>query len=293
MLSDAGYGLLMVIGVLAAKAKLRLSAQAKKTADMFLFCGVATVFWGALFGSWFGDLAPTIARQYFGREMGSLALWLDPVEKAMSLMLWCFLFGIVHLFAGYAVRAAQLWRRGKKADAVCDSLFVCLFTAGLAPLGASLLTPVPAWLGGVAKWVLLAGALGIVLTAGRKSKRLGGKLGVGLYGLYNAAAGMLGDVLSYSRLLALGLATGIIAQVVNLLGTMPKNMAVKSVALPVVLLVGHGVNMAINLIGAYVHTNRLQYVEFFSKFYEGGGRKFLPFAAHTKYYQVKEEAVHG
>ncbi|MCC8135661.1 MAG: V-type ATP synthase subunit I, partial [Ruminococcus sp.] len=110
-----------------------------------------------------------------------------------------------------------------------------------------------------------------------------------LYALYNTATGYLSDILSYSRLLALGLATGSIAGVINLIGTMPENTVVKAVLLVVVFIVGHTANLAINLLGAYVHTDRLQFVELFSKFYEGGGREFKPLSIKTNYIKLKEE----
>ena len=97
------------------------------------------------------------------------------------------------------------------------------------------------------------------------------------------------EILSYSRLLALGLATGSIASVINLIGTMPKNPFVKAVLLIVVFIVGHTANLAINLLGAYVHTDRLQFVELFSKFYTGGGREFAPLTVNTQYIKFKEE----
>ena len=130
-----------------------------------------------------------------------------------------------------------------------------------------------------------------MLTSGRSSKKLLGKLGGGLYGLYNVGSGYLGDVLSYSRLLALSLCTGVIAQVVNMLGTIPSNPVAKGILLFFVFIFGHTVNIAINMIGTYVHTNRLQYVELYSKFYEGGGRAFAPFGTNTKYISLKEEKV--
>ena len=133
------------------------------------------------------------------------------------------------------------------------------------------------------------GAVLTVLTSGRSAKNIIGKLGGGLYGLYNTASGYLGDILSYSRLLALGLSTGVIATVINLLGTMPGNKVAKLILFIIVFLLGHTANIAINLIGTYVHTNRLQYVEFFSKFYEGGGRSFTPLKADTKHFRFKEE----
>ncbi|MDE7104349.1 MAG: V-type ATP synthase subunit I, partial [Ruminococcus sp.] len=108
---------------------------------------------------------------------------------------------------------------------------------------------------------------------------------------YNTATGYLSDILSYSRLLALGLATGSIASVINLIGTMPENKIIKLILLVVVFIVGHIANLAINLLGAYVHTDRLQFVELFSKFYTGGGREFNPFTVNTEYIRFKGENI--
>ena len=138
-------------------------------------------------------------------------------------------------------------------------------------------------------YMLIAGVIMLVLTAGRTSKSIFGKFFGGLYALYNTATGYFGDILSYSRLLALGLATGSIASVINLIGTMPENKIFKLILLIVVFVVGHIANLAINLLGAYVHTDRLQFVELFSKFYTGGGREFSPLTVNTKYIKFKEE----
>lgn len=289
MLSDAGYGVIMVIAMLIAKAKLKLEPKMKKTVNMFLYCGISTVFWGTMFGSWFGDAPQVIAREFFGKEIGSTAVWFEPVNDPMKLLLYSFLFGIIHLFAGLAVRFYMLWKDGKKLDAFCDVIPVYLLVAGIAPLGAGIIIDVPQTLTNVGKYVALVGAVLTVLTSGRSSKNIIGKLGGGLYGLYNTASGYLGDILSYSRLLALGLSTGVIATVINLLGTMPGNKIAKLILFIGVFLLGHTANIAINLIGTYVHTNRLQYVEFFSKFYEGGGRSFTPLKADTKHFRFKEE----
>ena len=141
----------------------------------------------------------------------------------------------------------------------------------------------------IAKYVAIAGVVLIVLTNSRSSKNIVARLGGGLYGLYNIASGYLSDILSYSRLLALGLATGSIASVVNMMGAMVQNPVAKAIMLAVVFVVGHALNMAINVLGAYVHTNRLQFVELFSKFYEGGGRAFEPLKFNTKFFKFKEE----
>ncbi len=289
MLSDAGYGLLMVISMLFVKFKYKLESNTKKTVDMFLYCGVSTLFWGAMFGSWFGDIVQVVGREFFGKDIPSLALWFEPVNDPMKMLLYSFLFGIMHLFLGLGIRFYTLWKNNQKLDAVLDVIPVYLLVTGVAPIGAGVVLDVPETISSIGKKLALAGAVLIILTSGRSAKNIIGKLGGGLYELYNTGAGYMGDILSYSRLLALGLSTGVVASVINLLGTMPSNKILKAIMLIFVFIFGQGVNLAINLIGAYVHTNRLFFVEFFSKFYEGGGRAFTPLKMNTSYFKIKEE----
>lgn len=289
MLSDAGYGFLMVLGTTIALRKFKLESAMRKTLTMFRNCGISTIIWGALFGSWFGDIVQVVGREFFHKEIGSIALWFQPLDDPIKLLLYSFGLGILHLFLGVAVSFKMAWNEGRKTDAFLDTIPIYLTITGVAPLGASILTSVPSILKTVGSYMLIAGVVLLVLTSGRSSKSIFGKLFGGLYALYNTATGYLGDILSYSRLLALGLATGSIAGVINLIGTMPQNMAVKTVLLIVVFIVGHIANLAINLLGAYVHTDRLQFVELFSKFYTGGGREFSPLAVNTKYIKFKEE----
>jgi V/A-type H+-transporting ATPase subunit I len=286
MLSDAGYGLLMVIFSIFAKKKMKVTGNLKKMADMVLYCGISTVFWGAMFGGFFGDLIPTVCKTFLGMtDMPSLAIWMEPMNNSIELLLYCFLFGIIHLMAGVLIRGYMLIRDKNYLGAICDTIPVMVFVAGFAIVGASFFTQIPQNIKSMGSGILLAGAVLIVLTAGRSSKNILGKLGGGLYGLYNAASGYLGDILSYSRLLALGLVTGVIANVINLLAAMGGNIII----FILIFLLGHTVNIAINLIGTYVHTSRLQYVEFFSKFYEGSGRSFTPFKIKSKFFTIKEE----
>ena len=291
MLSDAGYGLVMLIGTTIALKKFRLEDSMRKTLTMFRNCGISTIFWGALFGSWFGDIVQVVGREFFGKEVGSIALWFEPIDDPIKLLLFSFGLGILHLFLGVAVSFKMSWDSGEKAGAVCDALSIYMIILGVAPLGASILTDVPKILTKVGSYLLIAGVILLVLTAGRSSKSIFGKFFGGLYALYNTATGWLSDILSYSRLLALGLATGSIAGVINLMGTMPGNIVVKAIVLVVVFIVGHTANLAINLLGAYVHTDRLQFVELFSKFYTGGGREFSPLTVNTKYIKFKEENI--
>jgi V/A-type H+-transporting ATPase subunit I len=289
MLSDAGYGLVMVIGTMIALKKFKLEDSMRKTLTMFRNCGISTVIWGALFGSWFGDIVQVVGREFFHTEVGSIALWFEPIDDPIKLLLFSFGLGILHLFLGVAVSFKMSWDEGKKVGAFLDTVPVYLIILGVAPLGASILTEVPSALKTIGSYMLIAGVILLVLTAGRSSKSIFGKFFGGLYALYNTATGWLSDILSYSRLLALGLATGSIAGVINLMGSMPSNIVVKAIVLVIVFIVGHTANLAINLLGAYVHTDRLQFVELFSKFYTGGGREFSPLTVNTKYIKFKEE----
>ena len=289
MLSDAGYGVVMVLVTSLVLKKCKLEEKMRKTMTMFLYCGISTIFWGALFGSWFGDIVQVVGREFFGKEIGSIALWFQPLDDPMRLLLFSFGLGICHLFLGLGVNFYKLWKAGQKADAVCDVIPVMLTVLGAAPLAAGILTDVLALLSTIGKYVAIAGVALIILTAGRSSKSIFMRFFGGIYGLYNVATGYLSDILSYSRLLALGLATGSIASVINLIGTMPQNLVVKAILLVIVFIVAHSANLAINLLGAYVHTDRLQFVELFSKFYEGGGKPFEPLAVQTKYIQFKED----
>ena len=311
MLSDAGYGLLMVLATGGALLfKRDMERRMKNNCKMYLLCGLSTVFWGAMYGSWFGDVGHVIMEKFFGRNINPLPpLWTDAVSDTMNVLIMCFILGLAHLFWGVLMKGWNDIKHKQPLDAVFDTVPTFLTVIGIAPiffglfaqdsvpenytkLGTvlfNIFTAVHTSLGKVNVYILIAGLVLVIATAGRHSKSIGGKLGGGFYAVYNLFSGYLGDVLSYARLLALGMATGVIAQVMNMLGTLPSNPAVRLVMFVPVFIAGHMANMAINLIGAYVHTNRLQYVEFFSKFYEGGGRAFEPFEAKTTFYRFKED----
>jgi V/A-type H+-transporting ATPase subunit I len=291
MLSDAGYGVLMTIGSWFILKKTGVEGSMRKTMKMFFYCGISTTIWGALFGSWFGDIVQVICTNFLGYEKApSLALWFEPINDPIKLLLFSFIIGICHLFLGLIVFAVMQWKQGNKISAIFDTVPIMMTVLGAAPLAGSILAPgIPAVVMNIAKYLAIAGVVLIVLTNSRSSKNIVARLGGGLYGLYNIASGYLSDILSYSRLLALGLATGSIASVVNMMGAMVQNPVAKAIMLAVVFVVGHALNMAINVLGAYVHTNRLQFVELFSKFYEGGGRAFEPLKFNTKFFKFKEE----
>ncbi len=286
MLSDAGYGILMVLFSLFAEKKLKVRGNMKKSVNMVYYSGISSIIFGALFGGWFGDLIPVICTHFLKMEKApDLAIWLDPVSNSIKLLLYCLGFGILHLFAGVLLNGYKLLKNKNYTGAIFDTIPTIIFVCGFAIFGAGFLVEIPESIKGVGNKLLLAGAVLIVLTAGRSAKNIIGKFGAGLYALYNITSGYLGDILSYSRLLALGLVTGVIASSINLMATMPGNVFL----FILIFIVGHTINIAINLIGTYVHTNRLQYVEFFSKFYEGEGVVFTPFRINSKHFIIKED----
>ncbi|MCR4891043.1 MAG: V-type ATP synthase subunit I [Lachnospiraceae bacterium] len=297
MLSDAAYGLIMALatGILMLKYK-KMEYGMKKTLRMFFFCGIGTIISGVLFGSYFGDMIPVVSRTFFGKEI-QVWCWIDPLNQPMKMLVLSFAIAIVHLFAGLGILFYTDVKNGKIKDAIYDAVFWYMLVGGLIVFGLTTdivlnmlqLSPfVPASVGQVGAIVAAIGAVGIVLTGGRESRNWFKRLLKGLYALYNVT-GYLSDILSYSRLLALGLATSVISQVFNKMGTMGGNGFFGIIMFIVVAILGHSLNLAINALGAYVHTNRLTFVEFFGKFYEGGGKKFTPFAMNTKYYKIKEE----
>ena len=301
MLSDAAYGIIMAVACgLLVYRKRNMEPNMRKLLMMFFYCGISTTVFGFLFGSFFGDSVNIIATTFFNRPDISLpSLWMSPINEPMRMLAFCFAIGVLHLFVGLGAKFYMCWRDKRYLDALYDVVFWYMLVGGAIlylmtmPMFTGMLamkTTLPAAVGKIAAVAAVIGAVGIVLTAGRESKNWFKRILKGLYGVYGIS-GYLSDILSYSRLLALGLATGVIATVFNKMGSMLGGNFFGAVVFILVFLIGHALNMAINILGAYVHTNRLTFVEFFGKFYGGGGRKFEPFAVHTKYFKTTEEEI--
>ena len=264
MFADAGYGLLFVIIAFIAVPLIGIKGNLKKSIQMFGWCGVSCIVMGLLFGGIFGDLPVRISTAMFGGSEFKLALLLDPIKEPLVFLVISIGVGALHLITGMAIKFYMLCKRGKWLDAILDIGLWWVLFAGIALMAA-----------GITPWLLIGAAVAIVLTGGRNEKKwimkpVKGLLG--LYGLINYGS----DLLSYSRILALGLASSIIAQVVNIMGTMGGSSFVGWIMLIAIGLVGHLINIGLNALGTFVHTSRLQYIEFFGKFYEDGGRKFKP-----------------
>lgn len=300
MFSDAGYGIIMTLGCFLLIKKFKnMEDGLRKSLKMFMFCGISTTFWGIMYGSFFGDAVAVIGKTFFNADVSIPPLWFNPVEGAnsMTLLMVCFLFGIIHLFTGLGMKAYICIKNKAYLDILYDVVSWMLLVGGgilalltmdmMKTMTGFVLPPVFATVGGVCAAV---GAVIILLFEGRGSKPVK-RLLKGAYGLYGVTS-YLSDILSYSRLLALGLATGVIAQVFNQIASMFGG-GIGVIPFIAIFIIGHSLNIGINALGAYVHTNRLQFVEFFGKFYEGGGVKFAPFNIKTKYYKIKEEIFNG
>lgn len=284
MFSDAAYGLLLIFGTWWLQKTYRPDPPMAANLRLFRNCGVSTFLWGLVFGSFFGDAPAVIVNHYFGTNWKMPAL-IDPINDAMTLMVISIVFGLVQIMTGIGAKFYVLWKNGDRTGAVFDCGFWLLLLTGVALLAAGMVAqPV---LQTVGIGLMIASAVGLVLTQGR-DKKGPMKLLSGFASLYDVT-GYVSDLMSYTRLLALGLTTGVMGQVFNTLSTMFGTGIVSIIPMLLVFLVGHAINFGLNALGAYVHTIRLQYVEMFSKFYEGGGRKFRPFAFHSEYTTLQEE----
>lgn len=286
MFSDAGYGLLMTIGCFVILKKFDLEGTTWKMIKLFFYCGISTFVWGALFGGWFGDVVTVFSSTFLGKAAELKPLWFNPLDDPMKLLILSLILGVIHLFIGMGIQAYMEIREGKWMDAICGEGVWYLTILGLAALlGGSTLG-----IGGIGtagKWMSILGAAGVLLAGARGKKGIGMLTGA-FANLYNITS-WLSDILSYARLLALGLATGVIAQVVNTMGSLFGGGIAGLVLFVLIFAVGHAINFAINMLGAFIHSARLQYVEFFGKFYVDGGEPFDPFRKKTKYIRFENE----
>lgn len=287
IIGDMGYGLLMLLcgGWLWWKNKARPTGMSR-LAGAFAIGGFFAIVWGGLFNSLFGLTifgASNTVMPNPQTDMWSLAGIAVPSVLIISMIV-----GVCQLFVGYICRAVQAWRRGNVLDGIFDGVIWAIFSVGviLAILGFIEEANLPALRlvgGGMAGGSLLLA----VLTAGRKEKGFG-KFTKGFgaaYGVINYAS----DILSYARLYGLMLSGAVIAQIIAQYSTQfltSGNMALILLG-GVILLVGHGFNLVMNLLGAYIHDARLQYVEFYGRFYEGDGTLFKPLGGEHKYVYLR------
>ena len=273
--ADVGYGLVLLLATMFVLKVVNLSSQMRKSIKFFFYLSFSVIFWGLLYGSYFGATIPGMWRL------------VDPASQYNDLLIGSIVFGVVHIFVGLAIKAYMLIRDGKSLEAVYDVLFWYMALIGGMLFLIFKLMNLSAVVANVSMWVMIAGMVGIVLTGGREAKGVGAKLGGGLYSLYGISS-YVGDFVSYSRLMALGLSGGFIASAINMIAGMIGGNWFGMIFIPVILIAGHLFNMFLSFLGAYVHTSRLMYVEYFGKFYEGGGKPFKDFRTENKYINLDD-----
>ncbi|HBP39178.1 MAG TPA: hypothetical protein DD640_10675 [Clostridiales bacterium] len=274
MLSDVGYGLILTAISWLLIYKVKVEGEMRRISRLLLPCGIASIIWGFLFGGFFGDMLSVLS----GKQINWPVLWFNPIENPANLMIWSMIFGVVHIFIGMWIKVLILFRTGHGWDAVLD---ICPWYLIVVGLGLAV-----AGIGGQTGMVLaLAGAAVLLLFSGRPAKNPIKRLFKGLGSLYNIFS-YFSDILSYTRILALVLATSVIAMVVNMMGFFLGPTLPGYLLFLVVAVAGHGLNVALSALSAYVHTSRLHYVEFFGKFYDGGGQMWQPLRLKTKYIEI-------
>lgn len=272
MMADVGYGIILAAGGFLFRRNAE--GGARKLGGVIMYSGIMAVIWGLLLGSYFGDL---------GERFGIPAFLINPMDNPVEMMMLCLGLGAFHLLFGLGVKAYMLIRKQQYLAALFDVGFWYCLLLGL-PL---MITPYADLGTGLA----LVGAVGLVATQGRSKKGFFGKLIGGLGSLYGIA-GYLSDVLSYSRLFALLLSTAVVGMVMNQIAAMAGTGIVGYIAAALIFVVGHSFNLFIGGLGAFVHGSRLIYVEFFSKFFVGGGHAFDPLTKKTKFVKLdKKEAA--
>ncbi|MCF2677006.1 V-type ATP synthase subunit I [Pseudoflavonifractor phocaeensis] len=272
MMADMGYGLLMMIASVVVLKKSRPRAGMHNFFALLGLCGVSTFIMGAVTGGFFGDFIPQLLK-LINPESTFVWFWptlFTPLEDTMMILVGAMALGFVQILVGMAISFVKKLRRGQVMDAIWEEVTWWVVFAGLA---LAIL--------GVTNLVIILG--GVMVVAGPILTEKGFGKVTGIFGsLYNHVTGYFGDILSYSRLMALMLAGSVIAQVFNTLGAIPGNVVI----FIIISMLGNALNFALNLLGCYVHDLRLQCLEYFNKFYEDGGKPFRPMKLDTNYYDV-------
>lgn len=279
MMADMGYGLIMILAAVVAMKKMHPRKGSLSFCQLLLYSGISTFIMGILTGGFFGDALAQIGK-ILGKPDGWGELWclFSPMTDVMTVLIGAMVLGLIHLNTGMVISVVEKIKKGDAASAFWEegSLWVILIGAVMMALNVGSVGGVPV--------VLVVGCVMLFYGGSRGAKGFG-KLTSLFSTLYNTVTGWFGDILSYSRIMALMLAGSVIATVFNTIGGIANSLWL---FIPV-FLIGHSLNFALNLLGCYVHDLRLQCLEYFGKFYKDGGRAFKPLEVSTKYYDIAED----
>ncbi len=295
-ITDAAYGLILVILALAAMKKFRYMPSIMKFMRLILFSGIATVFMGAITGGWFGDMLSRLPEGSMPvKTLGKLVI-LDPLgggDKAFIFLGWALVIGYIQILWGLTLNlfnSAKQHGIKKSGEAFTLLLIQVLVAVMLLSFFASGKNMLPAGFIKIPAGLLAVSFVFLMIEKAKTQKGPVMKVFWSVYGAYNVvASNLLGDVLSYSRLFGLGLTTAVLGLVVNEMVFMSAGIPFVGFFIAALLFViGHAGNLVINLLGGYVHTSRLQYLEFFTKFFESGGRPFNPLREIRNYTYIEK-----
>ena len=274
MLGDVGYGALMAIMCAIGLFKFKVEGNTKKTMGMLMLSGIVSIPFGFLFGGFFGDLLPTITNN----AVEFKPLLFNPMEEPIAMLILSMGVGVIHLFAGMAIDIYIKTKRGDWKTGFFKVAPWYFIVVGLILWVTNL---------SVGKYLALTGLIVLLLLGDQSTKNPFKRIFSGIASLTDITS-WLSDILSYSRILALGLSTSVIAMVVNILAMLIGYKGITAILFVVILIFGHVLDLALSGLSSYVHTIRLQYVEFFGKFYEGGGRPFEPLDYASKFTKINE-----
>lgn len=291
MMADMGYGLIMIAAAIVAMAKIKPRGGSLCFCQLLLYGGISTLLMGALTGGFFGDAPYQLVHMFNpASTWEGLPYLFSPVNDSTLVLYGAMVLGVLHLNTGMVVSFVLKCRRGHVVDGLFEEIPLWIILVGGVMMGLKLLGVTDA-LFGIGKIVLIAGAVLLLVGSARGAKGFG-IIGAAFGCIYNTVTGWFGDILSYSRIMALMLAGGVVAQVFNTIAAMPATSsgvnAVTIIVFILIFLIGHGLNFALNLLGCFVHDLRLQCLEFFGKFYEDGGKPFQPLGFKSKYVRAKE-----
>lgn len=288
-LSDAGYGLIIAALSYFALLKFKFEGTIKKFFELFFLGGISTFIMGAIMGSWMGDALNFLPKNilFIKTYLIDTVALLDPIKNPMPLLLISLSLGVIQIYTGFIIKFTANIKENKiKAGLMDQGSWLLLISGILLFVVASAINSF-AEFKVITKYIIWAGLFSIIITQGRSNKSIILKVAGGVLRLYDLI-GYFSDILSYSRLFALGLSTAVLAVVVNNFVMLFKDIPIIGIIVAaLVFILGHLFNLVISGMGAFIHSTRLQYVEFFTKFYEGGGTPFKPFKIFTKYIKVQ------
>ncbi len=285
-LGDAGYAIVVFCTILYVFRKYKkIPSGVKEFIRLFLFCSVSTFIYGVISGSFFGNFIDSFVPVLIPLK-NSLML-VDPMTNPMQVLGISLLLGVIHLMFGLLIAAYDKLRHGEFINALGNDISWFLLIVGLCLFGVGLGGMLPPHFVQIGQGMAGLGAVIIFLYAGKGEPNFFKKIINGFLALYGSTS-YLGDILSYSRLLALGFGSAVIGMVINLLGGLAADIPYVGWVIAIVVIVGgHIFSIAINILGSFVHPLRLQYVEFFGKFYSGGGEPFTPLTLSQEFVNVK------